>query len=283
MRAPIVIKIGGAVLDNLTRFWDQIKAMDSPVVIVHGGGIQSTSLANRLGHAPKIIEGRRVTGPLDLKIAEWAMRGAVNVKLVAEANACGLKAVGLSGADGAMINVRRREPWLINGEKVDFGWVGEIVSIDTTLIETISDAGFISVIAPLGIDNSGQRYNVNADTVACTLAARIHAKVTGRSSTPAPNWLRPPTPTLPTARRGRPTWRHFGPSARSHAGSYSTNRCMKAKISRYTASPVERPLPRPWAAVGCASFATTGCSPEGARPARRWDCSWPLRGWPRCM
>lgn len=176
MRAPIVIKIGGAVLDNLTRFWDQIKAMDSPVVIVHGGGIQSTSLANQLGHTPKIIEGRRVTGSLDLKIAEWAMRGAVNVRLVAEANACGLKAVGLSGVDGAMINVHRREPWLIDGEKVDFGWVGEIISIDTTLIETISDAGFISIVAPLGIDNSGQRYNVNADTVACALAARIHAK-----------------------------------------------------------------------------------------------------------
>ena len=104
------------------------------------------------------------------------MRGSVNVKLVAEANARGLKAVGLSGVDGAMISVRRREPWLIDGEKVDFGWVGEIVSIDTTLIETISDAGFISIIAPLGIDSSGQRYNVNADTVACTLAAHIHAK-----------------------------------------------------------------------------------------------------------
>ena len=75
-----------------------------------------------------------------------------------------------------MINVRRREPWLIDGEKVDFGWVGEIVSIDITLIETISDAGFIPIIAPLGTDNSGQRYNVNADTVACTLAAHIRAK-----------------------------------------------------------------------------------------------------------
>ena len=64
MRVPIVIKIGGAVLDNLTRFWDQIKAMDAPVVIVHGGGIQSTRLANQLGHTPKIIEGRRVTGSL---------------------------------------------------------------------------------------------------------------------------------------------------------------------------------------------------------------------------
>ncbi len=176
MRAPVVIKIGGAVLDDLSRFWDQIKLMDSPIVIVHGGGVQSTSLAKRLGHTPRIIEGRRVTGELDLKIAEWAMRGAVNIQLVAEANSHGVRAAGLSGADGSMIRVHRRKPWIINGTEVDFGWVGEITSIDTTLIEAMSEAGFVSIIAPLGVDHTGQRYNVNADTVACALAGSIHAK-----------------------------------------------------------------------------------------------------------
>ncbi|MCY4204391.1 MAG: acetylglutamate kinase [Bacteroidetes bacterium] len=176
MKAPIVVKIGGAVLDDLALFWEQVKAIDSPVVIVHGGGAQSTELANKLGHTPKIIEGRRVTGDLDLKIAEWAMRGRINVRLTAEANTHGIRAVGLSGVDGAMIKVRRREPWNIHGEKVDFGWVGEIISIDTALIEAVSDAGFISIIAPLGIDHIGQRYNVNADTIACTLARSIRAK-----------------------------------------------------------------------------------------------------------
>lgn len=177
MKPPIAIKIGGAVLNNdLSTFWDQIKAMDGPVVIVHGGGIQSTNLANQLGHTPTIVEGRRVTGELDLKIAEWTMRGGISVQLAADANASGLRAVGLSGVDGSMIKVRRREPWVIHGERVDFGWVGEIVSIDTTLIKTLAGAGYTSIITPLGVDDSGQRYNVNADTVASALSASIHAK-----------------------------------------------------------------------------------------------------------
>ena len=176
MKAPIVIKIGGVVLDDLSLFWRQVKAIASPVVIVHGGGVQSTNLAKQLGHTPRIIEGRRVTGNLDLKIAEWVMRGAVNVQLVAEANACGIRAVGLSGIDGGLIKVRRRKPWVIHGKTVDFGWVGEIVSIEPTVIETMSDAGYVSIIAPLGVDHTGQRYNVNADTVACTLAGNMNAK-----------------------------------------------------------------------------------------------------------
>ncbi|MYH07344.1 MAG: acetylglutamate kinase, partial [Rhodothermaceae bacterium] len=130
MRAPVVIKIGGGTLDHLDPFWDQLKLIKPPPVIVHGGGVQSSILANHLGHSPRIINGRRVTGDLDLNIAEWTMRGAINVRLVAEANARELKAVGLSGVDGSILNVRRREPWLIDDEMVDFGWVGEIVSID---------------------------------------------------------------------------------------------------------------------------------------------------------
>ena len=176
MRAPVVIKIGGGTLDNLDLFWDQLKLVKPPPIIIHGGGAQSTTLATRLGHMPRIIDGRRITGDLDLSIAEWTMRGAINVRLVAQANARKLRAVGLSGVDGSILNVRRREPWLIGDEMVDFGWVGEIVSIDTTLIETISNAGFIPIIAPLGVDASGQRYNVNADTVAGELAIATQAR-----------------------------------------------------------------------------------------------------------
>ena len=113
MRAPVVIKIGGGTLDNLDLFWDQLKLVKPPPIIIHGGGVQSTSLATRLGHKPRIIDGRRVTGDLDLSIAEWTMRGAINVRLVAQANARKLSAVGLSGVDGSILNVRRREPWLI--------------------------------------------------------------------------------------------------------------------------------------------------------------------------
>lgn len=176
MRAPVVIKIGGGTLDNLDLFWDQLKLIMPPPIIIHGGGVQSSNLANRLGHTPRIIDGRRVTGDLDLNIAEWTMRGAINVRLVAQANTRELRAVGLSGVDGSILNVRRREPWLIDDKMVDFGWVGEIVSIDTTLIEIVSNAGFIPIIAPLGVDSAGQRYNVNADTVAGALAIATQAE-----------------------------------------------------------------------------------------------------------
>ena len=174
--APIVIKIGGGVLGELEVFWQQVASLQSPVVIVHGGGAQSTELARQLGHSPRIINGRRVTSHLDLCISEWVMRGSVNVRLVAEARACqNLKCVGLSGADGNLITVRKREPWVIDGETVDFGWVGEITQVNPQLIHLLHGAGFIPIIAPLGIGPDGQRYNVNADTVAAMIAQTLKA------------------------------------------------------------------------------------------------------------
>jgi len=175
MSALVVIKIGGTVLDNLSTLWSQVEAIEAPIVIVHGGGNQSTKLAQQLGHSPRIINGRRVTTDLDLNIAEWVMRGAVNTALVAEANVSGLHAVGLSGVDGRMIKVERRKPWMIDGESVDFGWVGEIVHINTTVIDQLTGRGFICIIAPLGFDLTGQRFNINADTVACSIAQEMNA------------------------------------------------------------------------------------------------------------
>ncbi|MCY4226078.1 MAG: acetylglutamate kinase [Bacteroidetes bacterium] len=175
MSRPVVVKIGGTVMNDLSTLWEQIQFIKSPVVIVHGGGSQSTKLANQLGHSPRIIHGRRVTTDLDLNIAEWVMRGSVNVSLVAQANINGLHAVGLCGVDGRMIDVQRREPWIIDGETVDFGWVGEIIDVNTTVIDQLSDAGFTCIIAPIGYDHTGQRFNINADTVACALAEHLVA------------------------------------------------------------------------------------------------------------
>ena len=173
---PVVIKIGGGILSNLGNFWSQVKALPPPVVIVHGGGAQSTALARQLNHDPRIIHGRRVTTDLDLAIAEWAMRGSINVRLVAGASTHGLKCVGLSGVDGNLMIVRKREPWTISGETIDFGWVGEIEHIDTHVLHTLMDTNYIPVIAPLGLDSNGHRYNVNADTVAGALATSLNAR-----------------------------------------------------------------------------------------------------------
>ncbi len=177
----IVIKIGGALVndaDVLATFWTSVAQVQrtSPVVVVHGGGPQATAMARRLGHEPTIVQGRRVTGDLDLEIMQWTLRGALNSKLVAQASALAINAVGLCGADGGIVNVTKRPPWDIDGERVDFGWVGDIVSVDASVLHTLLDGGFTPVVAPLGIDESGQLYNVNADTVAQGIAQALGAE-----------------------------------------------------------------------------------------------------------
>jgi acetylglutamate kinase len=177
---PIVIKIGGAVLEGpegLATFWQHVRHLHetTPVVIVHGGGKQATDLAHRLGHQPRIVHGRRVTGDLDLDIVTWTLRGSVNAGLVAQAVYHGLPAVGLCGADGGLLRVRKRPPWEIDGETVDFGWVGDVARVEPTLLERLLEAGFVPVVAPLGFDDGGRLYNVNADTVARALATALHA------------------------------------------------------------------------------------------------------------
>ena len=178
---PIVVKIGGAVLDEpegLETFWQQVKHLQetAPVVIVHGGGKQATELAHRLGHEPRIVHGRRVTSDLDLEIVQWTLRGSVNAGLVGQATRHGLTAVGLSGADGGLLRVHKRPPWEIDGAWVDFGWVGDVECVETAVLEPLLNAGFVPVVAPLGIDEAGQLYNVNADTVAHAIATALQAE-----------------------------------------------------------------------------------------------------------
>ena len=178
--ATTVIKIGGALLaDGLPdAFWTSVRTLHErgPVVIVHGGGPQLTRLARRLGHEPRMVHGRRVTTDTDLDIVLWTLRGSLNARLVAEASAHGLRAVGTSGADGGTLRVVKRPPWTVDGETVDFGWVGDVDRVDPGLLEHLLEAGFLPVVAPVGLDEQGQLYNVNADTVSCALAGALHAE-----------------------------------------------------------------------------------------------------------
>ncbi|PSQ97372.1 MAG: acetylglutamate kinase [Bacteroidetes bacterium SW_9_63_38] len=179
--SPVVVKIGGSLIDDedqMTAFWPALRALreDGPVVIVHGGGKQMSAMADRLDHTPRRVQGRRVTTDLDLEIAQWTMGGALNTDLVAQARAHDLTAVGLSGADAALLQVTKRPPWDIDGETVDFGWVGDVTKVDPTVLTTLLDSDMIPVVAPLGIDEDGQLYNVNADTVACAVARGLRAR-----------------------------------------------------------------------------------------------------------
>ncbi len=179
--SPIVVKIGGSLIedaDAMAELWPALQTLreQAPVVLVHGGGKQMTDMADRLDHTPRRVQGRRVTTDLDLEIAQWTMNGALNTKLVADATAHGLTAVGLSGADASQIQVSKRPPWDIDGETVDFGWVGDVEAVDPSLVDRLLMQGAMPVVSPLGIDEEGQVYNVNADTVACALACALGAE-----------------------------------------------------------------------------------------------------------
>ena len=179
--SPVVVKIGGSLIDDddqMAAFWPALRSLQEkgPVVLVHGGGKQMSAMADRLDHTPRRVQGRRVTTDLDLEIAQWTMGGALNTDLVAQARAHGLTAVGLSGADAALLQVTKRPPWDIDGETVDFGWVGDVTDVDPTVVRTLLDGDMIPIIAPLGIDEDGQLYNVNADTVACAVARGLRAR-----------------------------------------------------------------------------------------------------------
>ncbi len=180
MNELVVVKLGGALLeapDTLETFWTALSTLrqQAPVVVVHGGGPQATALAQRLDHRPRIVQGRRVTTALDLQILQWALRGELNLRLVAAALRHGLPAVGLAAADGGMLQVTRRPPWTIEGEVVDFGFVGDVEHVDSRLLQHLLLGGYMPIVAPLGIDKTGQLYNVNADTVACALAKALQA------------------------------------------------------------------------------------------------------------
>ncbi len=179
--APVVVKLGGSLLQHeqtLAAFWPQLVRLQraQPVVLVHGGGPQTSALARRLGREPEKVEGRRITGDDDLQALLWAVRGELSTRLVAAARCQGLQAVGLSGVDGGLIEVDRRPPWTVNGRVVDFGHVGDIRHVDPTLVQHLLARGMLPVIAPLGVDAEGQVYNVNADTVARALAEALQAE-----------------------------------------------------------------------------------------------------------
>lgn len=180
MSGTIIVKAGGSLItdrESVDRLWAAIAQLqpENRVILVHGGGPRATDVARRLGHEPRVVHGRRVTTAIDLEIVKWTMRGELNVDLVARAQAHEIRAVGISGADGSTLQVMKRPPWTIDGERVDFGWVGDVQTVNTELLHALMDSGYVPVIAPLGIDPVGNLYNVNADTVSLAIASSLAA------------------------------------------------------------------------------------------------------------
>lgn len=182
-----VVKLGGDVLadtEALDRVAGQIGLLSSlniRIVLVHGGGPQATALSRRLGQEPVIVAGRRVTDDSALDVAKMVYAGTLNVNLLAALRAHEVQGVGLSGVDADLIAARRRPPVTVVDDagvsrEVDYGHVGDVDRVDPRVLLTLLDARFVPVVASLAGDGEGRVFNVNADTVAESLAVALKAQ-----------------------------------------------------------------------------------------------------------
>lgn len=147
------------------------------VVLVHGGGPQSTELAGALGLDTKFVEGRRITDESSLNVATMVLNGQINTRILAACRDLEIPAVGISGIDAGLIRAHRRPPVRQeDGGSVDYGFVGDIDSVEADILRKQLDNGLMPVVSPLSCDSSGTVLNINADTVAAAIAAELEAE-----------------------------------------------------------------------------------------------------------
>jgi len=146
------------------------------VVLVHGGGPQSTALAKRLGLETEMVEGRRVTDARTLEVSTMVLNGEINTRIVAVCRALGIPAIGLSGVDGGLIKATKRPPVEVAGRTVDYGYVGDILGLDTSVLVKQLDNDLVPIVSPLSSDDQGTLLNINADTVAAMIACDLKAE-----------------------------------------------------------------------------------------------------------
>lgn len=166
-----VIKIGGNVIDNdlaLERFLRDFASLEGRKILVHGGGKLATRMAERLEIKQTMVEGRRVTDKATLDIVTMVYAGLINKRIVAMLQSFGCNAMGMSGADGAIIRANRRSP-----EPIDFGFVGDIAEVDGKRLQQLTTEGITPVICSIMHDGKGSLLNCNADSVASAVAAGV--------------------------------------------------------------------------------------------------------------
>lgn len=172
----VVVKYGGsAMLDenlqlNVIKDVALLKLVGMQPIIVHGGGKEINKWLGYLGHESRFVEGLRVTDAQTMEVAEMVL-GKVNKNLVQMVEKLGVKAVGISGKDGTTLKVEKRT---VNGQ--DIGFVGNIKEVNVELINTLIANDFVPVIAPIGLDDNYESYNINADDAACAVATAIGAE-----------------------------------------------------------------------------------------------------------
>ncbi len=183
----IVIKFGGnamtdeALKNSFARDIVLLKQVGVNPVVVHGGGPQIGKLLKKIGKESKFIDGMRVTDSETMDVVEMVLGGLVNKSIVNLINHNGGQAVGLTGKDGSMIRAKkmklqRESPGLQAPEIIDLGHVGEVTSIDPSIVNALDEGNFIPVIAPIGVGDDAASYNINADLVAGKMATVLGAE-----------------------------------------------------------------------------------------------------------
>lgn len=163
-----VIKIGGNIIDDedkLSSFLADFASIDGKKILVHGGGKLATKMAEKLGIEQQLVDGRRITDAETLKIVTMVYAGSINKKIVAALQSKNCNAIGICGADGDVISAHKRQDPVL-----DYGFVGDIDTINTDLISTLLNNNITIVIAPITHDKQGQLLNTNADTIAQEIA-----------------------------------------------------------------------------------------------------------------
>ena len=180
----MVIKYGGNAMTDpaLQKAFAEdvvlLKLVGINPVVVHGGGPQIESALKRLGKKGEFIQGMRVTDAETMEVVEWVLGGEVQQDIVGLINQAGGKAVGLTGRDGGMIRAQKLK-MLDNVDPTkehDVGQVGDIVSVDPSVVKALQDDAFIPVISPIGFGENNESYNINADVVAAKLATVLRAE-----------------------------------------------------------------------------------------------------------
>ena len=185
--ATVVVKYGGHAMgeqhlaEGFGRDIALLKQVGINPVVVHGGGPQINAMLQRLAIKSTFVDGLRVTDAAMVEVVEMVLAGTVNKHVAGLITGAGAMAVGICGKDGGMIRARKlsrtvRDPGSHIEHVLDLGFVGEPTSIDVSVIHALTGAGLIPVIAPVGIGEDGQTYNINADTVAGAVAAALGAK-----------------------------------------------------------------------------------------------------------
>ncbi len=174
-RKIIVVKYGGSAMSNgelqhnVIKDVTLLKLVGFKPIIVHGGGKEISRWVGKVGKEPRFVNGLRVTDGETMEIAEMVL-GKVNKDLVTMVQELGVKAVGISGKDGGLLQVRKKYS---GGE--DIGFVGEITGVDPKVLYDLLEKDFLPIVAPIGLDESFQTYNINADDAACAVARAVGA------------------------------------------------------------------------------------------------------------